>query len=40
VYLILRGVLLNIWYFAYMMPLQRLASREAFQEIATTLQSK
>ena len=33
VYLILRGVLLNIWYFAYMMPQQRLASREAFAEM-------
>jgi phosphatidylglycerophosphate synthase len=32
-YLILRGVLLNIWYFAYMMPRQRRASREAFQQI-------
>lgn len=34
-YLILRGVLLNIWYFAYMMPLQRAASRAAFAELAT-----
>jgi phosphatidylglycerophosphate synthase len=32
-YLVLRGVVLNIWYFAYMMPLQRAASREAFQEL-------
>jgi hypothetical protein len=32
-YLVLRGVLLNIWYFAYMMPLQRAASREAFAEM-------
>ena len=32
-YLVLRGVLLNIWYFAYMMPLQRAASREAFAEL-------
>jgi hypothetical protein len=33
VYLVLRGTLLNIWYFAYMMPLQRAASREAFAEL-------
>ncbi len=34
VYLVLRGILLNVWYFAYMMPLQRAASREAFAELA------
>ncbi len=33
IYLILRGVMLNIWYFAYMMPLQRVASREAFAQM-------
>ena len=33
VYLILRGVLLNLWYFAYMMPQQRRASRRAFSEM-------
>jgi len=34
-YLILRGILLNIWYFAYMLPLQRAASRDAFEEVQT-----
>jgi phosphatidylglycerophosphate synthase len=33
VYLVLRGILLNIWYFAYMMPQQRAASRRAFLEM-------
>lgn len=33
VYLILRGVLLNLWYFAYMMPQQRKASLKAFSEM-------
>jgi hypothetical protein len=33
VYLILRGVLLNLWYFAYMMPQQRKASNKAFSEM-------
>jgi hypothetical protein len=32
-YLVVRGTLLNLWYFAYMMPLQRAASREAFAEM-------
>ena len=32
-YLVLRGLLLNLWYFGYMMPKQRAASREAFREL-------
>ncbi len=33
VYLILRGIWLNLWYFAYMMPQQRKASLKAFSEM-------
>lgn len=36
-YLVLRGLLLNLWYFAYMMPLQRAASREALLEMGIRL---
>jgi phosphatidylglycerophosphate synthase len=33
VYLVLRGAVLNLWYFAYMMPQQRKASLKAFSEM-------
>ncbi len=32
-YLVLRGVLLNLWYFGYMKPHQRAASQAAFREM-------